>query len=92
VDENDPLGSRERTEVEIYPTDSGFTHHDRGRLTTLMPKEVTVASCRGVGGREVRIHAPRTEFRVIKVGGGSAGAYAVTWMHVFPSGVMSGVL
>lgn len=57
-----------------YPTDSGFTHHDRGRLVTLTPKEVTVASCRRVGGREVRIHAPRTGFRVIKFGGGSAGA------------------
>lgn len=74
VDENDPLGSRESTEVEIYPTDSGFTHHDRGRPVTLTPKEVTVASHRRVGGREVRIHAPRTGFRVTKVGRGLAGS------------------
>jgi len=66
VDENDPLGFREGTEVEIYPTDSGFTHHDRGRLVTLTPKEVMVASRSRVGGREVRIHTPRTGFRVTK--------------------------
>ena len=72
VSENDPLSFREGTEVEIYPTDSGFMHHDRGRLVTPTPKEATVASRSRVGGREVRIHAPRTGFTVTKVGGGSA--------------------
>ena len=73
VDENDTLGFREGTGVEVYPTDSGFTHHDHGRLVTLTPKGVTVVSRSRVGSRDVRIHAPRTGFRVTKVGVGSAG-------------------
>lgn len=50
VSENDPLSFGEGTEVEIYPTDSGFTHHHRGRPVTLTPKGATVASRSRVGG------------------------------------------
>ncbi|KAF2179380.1 hypothetical protein K469DRAFT_694078 [Zopfia rhizophila CBS 207.26] len=68
VDINDPLGLKEGTEVEVYPTDSGFTHRDHGRLVALTPDEVTVASKNKVGDQEVRIHAPRTGFRVTEIG------------------------
>lgn len=74
VDANDPLGLKEGMEVEIYPTDSGFTHRDRGRLVTLTAREVTVALRSRVGDKEMRIHVPRTGFRVTKVGGGPTGS------------------
>ncbi|OCK79439.1 glutathione S-transferase [Lepidopterella palustris CBS 459.81] len=71
VDVNDPLNLKEGMEVEVYPTDSGFTHRDRGRLVTLTPNEVTVATRSRVGDKEVHIHAPRSGFRITKAGGES---------------------
>ncbi|KAF2492900.1 hypothetical protein BU16DRAFT_93411 [Lophium mytilinum] len=67
VDANDPLGLTEGVEVEVYPTDSGFLNRDRGPLVTLTQDEVAVASRSREGGQEIRIHAPRTGFRVTKV-------------------------
>lgn len=67
VDANDALGLKADTEVEVYPIDSGFTHRDRGRLLTLTPNEVVVEVQSQVGGKEIRIHAPRTGFRVTAV-------------------------
>jgi len=66
VDANEPLGLTAGMEVEVYPTDSGFLNRDRGRLVALTQSEVTVAS-RSSEGREVRIHAPRTGFRVTAI-------------------------
>jgi hypothetical protein len=67
VDADDALGLKAGTEVEVYPIDSGFTHHDHGRLLTLTPNEVVVEAQSQVGGKEIRIHAPRTGFRVTAV-------------------------
>ncbi|KAL9120462.1 MAG: hypothetical protein Q9187_002982 [Circinaria calcarea] len=64
VDENEPLGLKEGQEIEVWPLDSGFRHHDRGRLVALTSKEVVVASPTKIGGKEVRIHCPRTNFRI----------------------------
>ena len=45
--------------VESWPIDSGFNHHDRGKLVSLISKEAVLASQSKVGGKEVRIHHPR---------------------------------
>ncbi|KAF2648781.1 hypothetical protein K491DRAFT_231051 [Lophiostoma macrostomum CBS 122681] len=68
VDTDDPLALQKGTEVEMYPTDWGSEHRDRGRLVTLTPSEVTVASRSRAGDTELRIHAPRTGFRVTEIG------------------------
>lgn len=72
VDQKDPLGLRKGQEVEVWPTDTGFKHKDRGRLVGLTKDEVVIAAKTKVGEKEVRIHAPRTGFRVQVVGGEGA--------------------
>ncbi|KAF2469426.1 uncharacterized protein BDR25DRAFT_343778 [Lindgomyces ingoldianus] len=62
------LGVKEGVEVEVYPTDSGFIYRDRGWLMTLTPNEATVAAKSGVGDTDIRIHAPRSGFRITLVG------------------------
>ena len=64
VDENDPLGLNKGQDVESWPIDSGSRHHDRGRLVSLTPREVVLASQSKVGGKEVRIHHPRWNYRI----------------------------
>ena len=72
VDANDPLGLKKGQDVESWPIDSGFNHHDRGRLVSLTSKEVVLASPTKVGGKEVRIHQPRWNYRIRAVSGGGA--------------------
>ena len=64
VDENDPLGLNKGQDVESWPIDSGSRHHDRGKLVSLTPREVVLASQSKVGGKEVRIHHPRWNYRI----------------------------
>lgn len=64
VDDNDPVGLKRGQYVESWPTDSGSEHHDRGRLVALSPKEVVMASPNNVDDQEIRIHHPRSNFRV----------------------------
>lgn len=70
VESTDPSGLRKGEEVEVWPTDSGFNHKDRGRLLKLDEEEIVVKG-RSKNGKTVRIHAPRHGFRVRKVGGAS---------------------
>jgi hypothetical protein len=63
VDENDPSGLKKGVEVEVWPTDSGFTRKDRGKLVGLTTGEVVIEG-RTDGGKEVRIHSPRHGFRI----------------------------
>lgn len=72
VDAADPLGLGEGQEVEVWPIDSGFNHHDRGRLVSLTPDEVVLASRTKTGQDAVRIHFPRWGFRVVRAGGATA--------------------
>ena len=72
MDENDPLGLKKGQDVESWPVDSGFSHHDRGRLVKLTEKEVVLAVQSKVGGKEVRVHHPRWNFRIRAVGGKGA--------------------
>lgn len=64
VDASDPLQLREGQDVEVWPTDSGFRHRDRGSLIGLDEDEVVIAA-----GTGIRLHFPRTGFRVAAVGG-----------------------
>lgn len=68
VDANDPLGLQKGQDVESWPVDSGFKHHDRGRLVSINSQEVVLAAQSKVGGKEVRIHHPRWNFRTRAVG------------------------
>ncbi|KPI41644.1 uncharacterized protein AB675_8991 [Cyphellophora attinorum] len=69
VDESDPLKLQKGQEVEIWPTDSGFGHRDRGALVGLNEDEVVIAV--DVSGKEVRLHFPRINFRIAAVGSAS---------------------
>lgn len=68
VDGNDPLGLREGADVELYPADWGTEHRERGRLVGLTADEVTVAVV-NKDEVEIRIHAPRSGFKVREIGG-----------------------
>ena len=74
VDPGDPLGLKKGQDVESWPVDSGVKHHDRGKLVSLTSKEVVLASQSKVGGKEVRIHHPRWNYRIRAVGGEGEGA------------------
>ena len=69
VDENDPLGLKKGQDIEVWPIDSGFKHHDLGKLVALTAKEVVVTG-QTKTGKEIRIHFPRTNFRVMAVQAG----------------------
>lgn len=71
ADGSDPSGFKKGTIVEVWPTDSGFNHKDKGQLVAIDEKEVVI---RGEmeGGTAVRIHAPRHGFRVREVRNGES--------------------
>jgi hypothetical protein len=64
VDENDPLKLKKGQEIEVQPTDSGFSHRDRGHLVALNAAEVVLQAPTKQGNSEVRIHCPRINFRI----------------------------
>jgi len=64
VEEKDPLRLKKGQEVEVWPTDTGFKHRDRGRLLSLTKNEAVIAAKTKVGETEVRIHAPRAGFGI----------------------------
>lgn len=61
VDENDAQGFEAGAHVEVYPADWGSEHRASGRLVALAPDCVTIM---GEGAMDLRIHAPRTGFKV----------------------------
>ena len=69
VEAGDPLGLAKGDTVEVWPTDSGFNHKDRGSLVSLCGREVVIES-KTEEGTTVRVHAPRHGFRVRSAGGG----------------------
>ncbi|KAL8674184.1 MAG: hypothetical protein Q9168_001435 [Polycauliona sp. 1 TL-2023] len=71
VDARDPLGLRKGQDVESWPIDSGFSHRDRGQLVALTPQEVVLKTQAKIGHKDVHIHHPRTNFRIMAVDGGS---------------------
>jgi glutathione S-transferase len=70
VDETEPLvkafGFKRGDSVEVWPVDFGSNHRDRGRLVGLTADEI-VWETEGAG---VRVHAPRSGFRVRPAGWG----------------------
>ncbi|KIX10002.1 uncharacterized protein Z518_01083 [Rhinocladiella mackenziei CBS 650.93] len=68
IDQADPLGLQQGTEVEVFPTDSGVRHHDQGQLIGLSEDEVVLGM--QTKGREIRVHYPRTGFRIKAVTAG----------------------
>lgn len=63
VDKSDPLRLEAGDEVEVWPTDSGFKHKDRGRLLKLSVNEVVIA-VQSQTGKEIHLHMPRNNFRI----------------------------
>jgi glutathione S-transferase len=68
IDPRDPLRLKKGQLVEIFPIDSGFTHHDKGEVVSVGVKEVCVASKPTVGEGVLRIHYPRVNIRIQPVG------------------------
>ena len=74
VDEQDPLGFKRGTEVEVWPIDTGIRHRDRGRISGLTRDEVVLSVTSEGEGKEIRVHFPRTNFRIQAVKGGATVA------------------
>ena len=70
--ESDPLGLHKGQEVEAWPVDTGFKHHDKGKLVALNSSEISILSRTKDGEGEVRIHHPRRNFRIRAVSGSQA--------------------
>jgi hypothetical protein len=64
VKEDDPIGLKKGAEVEVWPIDTGIGHRDHGRLVGLTRDEVVLSVKPEVEGKEVRVHFPRTSFRI----------------------------
>ncbi|KAH6674310.1 hypothetical protein B0J14DRAFT_589717 [Halenospora varia] len=63
VDGNDPTGFKKGQQVEVWPTDTGFSNKDKGKLLTLNRLEIVTES-QTKSGKTVRVHAPRHGFRI----------------------------
>ena len=64
VDPRDPLKLKKGQMVEVWPIESGFSHHDKGELISLGMKEVVMSSKPNVGQGQLRLHFPRVNFRI----------------------------
>ncbi|KIW04495.1 uncharacterized protein PV09_04252 [Verruconis gallopava] len=64
VDALDPLQLKKGQLVEMFPTDSGMNHHDKGELLSISADEVVVKSEVPGGKGHLRIHYPRTNFSI----------------------------
>ncbi|KAI9812281.1 MAG: hypothetical protein M1827_004730 [Pycnora praestabilis] len=71
VDEGHPLGLEKGQNIEVWPTDSGFTRRDQGRLCHLTAEEVVLETQSKIGERVIRLHTPLHGFRVAKATGGA---------------------
>jgi len=74
VEENDPIGLKKGTEVEVWPIDTGVRHRDHGRLVGLTRDEVVLSVRSEADGKEVRVHFPRTNFSIQAVNDGATVA------------------
>jgi len=68
VDSNDPTGLKKGQVVEVWPTDTGFNHKDKGSLVALSGSEIVIES-KTQDGKVVRVHTPRHGFRLRSVEG-----------------------
>ncbi|KAF9698775.1 hypothetical protein EKO04_002725 [Ascochyta lentis] len=61
-DHNDPLDIRAGDMVQVYPSDYGQAHKDRGALVGLTASEVVIRNSKGL-----HPHFPRWNFRITKI-------------------------
>ena len=52
----------------MYPVDTGYNSKDSGKLVGLGAHEAVVSAKSNEGGKEVRIHYPRWNFEIERVG------------------------
>ena len=64
IDELDPTGLKKGQTVEVWPTDSGIRHRDRGDLLAINKEEIVVTKDNKSHNQAVRVHFPRINFRV----------------------------
>jgi hypothetical protein len=66
VSDTDPLGLKRGQEVEVWPSDmaTGYKYRDRGTLIGLDDEEVVISVSTGNAGSDIRLHCPRSGFRV----------------------------
>lgn len=64
VDKLDPLRFSGGEMVEVWPTDTGSNHRDSGKLVGLDRTQIVIERKAGDGKTDVRIHFPRSLFRV----------------------------
>jgi glutathione S-transferase len=60
--DDDPLNLKEGDEVEVYASDYGFTHKDRGTLIGLTISEVVIRNSVGL-----HLHFPRWNFKIDRI-------------------------
>jgi hypothetical protein len=63
-DEQDPSNLKQGQEVEIWPIDTGFRRRDRGLLVGINEEEIVLQLQPKPGEQELRLHFPRTNFRI----------------------------
>ena len=71
IDEVDPLKLKKGQVVEMWPVDSGMNHHEKGELVSIAANEVVVKSEVPGGKGHLRIHYPRTNFKIVPMQEGS---------------------
>jgi glutathione S-transferase len=67
-DNNESLDVKAGDEVEVYPSDYGQAHKDRGTLIGLTTSEVVIRNSKGL-----HLHFPRWNFRITKAATPSVG-------------------
>ncbi|KKZ59040.1 hypothetical protein EMCG_00908 [[Emmonsia] crescens] len=65
VDKYDALKFQKGQDVVVWPTDNGYNYKDSGELVALTPQEVVVQRKVMDNRTAVRIHFPRTNFRIV---------------------------
>ena len=68
----DPMRLNEGQDVEVWPIDSGSRHHDRGQLVGINEQEIVLELPPKAGQQGVRLHCPRTNFRIRAVMAGDS--------------------
>ncbi len=68
IDRGDPLGLKMGQQVEVWPIESGFSHHDRGGVVSIGVKEIVISRTPNKGDERLRLHFPRVNFRIQPVG------------------------
>lgn len=62
IDQADPTNLKQNARVEVWPSDSGFSHKDIGELVGLQAGEIVLALANGI-----HLHFPRAGFRIREI-------------------------